>query len=157
MFLRSHSASVLQTSDLRHFAPTSISDLRLLQVGCSFYFVNSTYAVTEDLVSMWLTMLIRISSRSRCTQICKIVGRMHILLQVGCTNFCRSNAHFLCVCIQPTVKWATDIQQVGYTNFFQLSVYPTYRSSDQQQLEAAEKPRAGRSEISQDGCNVGRM
>ena len=30
-----------------------------------------------------------------------------------------------------------------------------YRS-EQQQLEGAEKPRAGRSEVSWDGCNVGR-
>ena len=38
--------------------------------------------------------------------------------------------------------------------FFQLSVYPTFSSSDQQQLEAAEKPRAGRSEVSYGGCNT---
>ena len=62
------------------------------------------------------------------------------------------------VCIQPTVyKCATDLQQVGYIIFFQLSVYPIYSSSDQQQIEPAKKPRPCRSEVSQGGCNVGRM
>ena len=32
-------------------------------------------------------------------------------------------------------------------------MYPTYSSSDQQQLEAAKKPRAGRFEVSLGGCN----
>ena len=49
-------------------------------------------------------------------------------------------------CIPPTKglhltysdKCATDLQYVGYTNFFQSSVYPRYSSSDQQQLEATE-------------------
>ena len=41
--------------------------------------------------------------------------------------------------------------------YFQWSVYPTYSTSDQQQIEAAEKARAGRSEVLYDGCNVGRM
>ena len=44
--------------------------------------------------------------------------------------------------VQPTYSRSDTL------TFFQFSVYPTYRSSDQLQLEVAEKPHAGSSEVS---------
>ena len=51
------------------------------------------------------------------------------------------NCNQLTKTVQPTYSRSDTLT-------FLNGVYPTYSSLDQQQLEAAEKPRAGRSEVS---------
>ena len=63
------------------------------------------------------------------------------------------------LCIVPTEECSqlkTTVQPT-YSRSDTLTFFFIKCVSDQQQLEAAEKPRAGRSEVSLDGCNVGRM
>ena len=71
---------------------------------------------------------------------------------------CASDLLMLCIKI-PTYKYcASDIKKSA-TNSRKLCNRPTvvYSISDQQQLDAAGKPCAGRSEVSQEECNFWRM